>query len=103
MRIDHSRHISPSFTHRHSVALMVIVFVTGATGCGSYYRLNHWHSEGNQKLAQDALDQFSSETDRRSGQLATELKNLSALTTFERIGAQHRITADKGDLMQAEV
>src|SRR5213594_1443180 len=72
-------------------SIAICVLFIGLPGCSSYYRLNHWHSDANQKLAQDALDQLTSETDRRKGQLATELRNLDALTAFERIGAQHRL------------
>src|SRR5438552_7364669 len=74
------------------LAALVACCATG--GCDAYYRLNHWHSDANQKLAQNALEQFSSETDRTTGQLATELKNLRALNAFEQVGAGHRIELD---------
>ena len=80
---------------------MVAIFLSGCSaidGITQLDRVNHWHSETNQKTAEKALAAFDEFSSDRTGLEATLLKNLSTQSAHHRDLNTLRIDIDETDM-----
>jgi hypothetical protein len=75
----------------------IAVLAVALLGCAP--RFDHFHSDGNQKLANDAVSSFDSFTGSREGLLAVFLRNLEAQAVVERAVSQKQIRLKEGELL----
>jgi hypothetical protein len=81
-------------------AIVVASVAATLTGCNlaASDRVNHLHSDANQKVAEQALGSFAAFTDERDGLEPTLLKNLRSQTAHDRERDDLRVAVDESDL-----